>query len=132
FESGGGQPVNLKALLVCQRRWNVRLRQDRPVIGARCIKRSAGGWADEALLTRPERGRSVTLPVKLPLDNGRVSEKLHLVVTTYRFGKKRERLVLLTKGLIGHQVGPRQVRRMYARRWRAEDAKRFFGQLWHV
>jgi len=21
---------------------------------------------------------------------------------------------------------------MYARRWRAEDAKRFFGQLWHV
>ncbi len=74
----------------------------------------------------------MTLPVKLPLGKERVSEKLHLVVTTYRFGKKQERLVLLTRGLIGQKAGPRQVRRMYARRWRAEDAKRFFGQLWHV
>ena len=40
--------------------------------------------------------------------------------------------MLLTCGLHGPHMGIRQVRRMYARRWRAEDAQRFFGQLWHV
>ncbi len=132
LDRGNDRPEILKTLLLCQGRWIVRLREDRPLIGPDGTERSAGAWAEEALLTRPERGRSVTLPVKLPLGKERVSEKLHLVVTTYRFGKKQERLVLLTRGLIGQKAGPRQVRRMYARRWRAEDAKRFFGQLWHV
>ena len=132
IDRGGDRPEVFKPLLLCQQRWIVRLREDRPLIGPDGTIRSAGQWADEALLTRPERGRAVTLPVKLPLAKDRMSETLHLVVTTYRFGKKQERWVLLTRGLIGHQVGPRQVRRMYARRWRAEDAKRFFGQLWHV
>lgn len=36
------------------------------------------------------------------------------------------------RALIGHHVGPRQVRYDYALRWRAEDAKRFLGQIWHV
>jgi len=132
LDRGNDRPEILKTLLLCQDRWIVRLREDRPLIGPDGTERSAGQWAQEALLTRPERGRSVTLPVKLPLAGERVSERLHLVVTTYRFGRKQERLVLLTRGLIGQKVGPRQVRRLYARRWRAEDAKRFFGQLWHV
>lgn len=132
LDRGNDRPEIFKSLLIVQKRWIVRLREDRPLIGPDGSIRPAGTWADEALLTRPERGRAVTLPVKLPLDKERSSEKLHLVITTYRFGAKRERLVLLTRGLIGQRVGPRQVRRMYARRWRAEDAKRFFGQLWHV
>jgi hypothetical protein len=135
IDRGGDRPEIFKSLLLLQKRWIVRLREDRPLAGPDGSVRSAGAWAEEALLTRPERGRAVTLPVKLPLENSgeqSLSEKLHLVVTSYRFGRKRERLVLLTRGLIGQNVGPRQVRRMYARRWRAEDAKRFFGQLWHV
>jgi hypothetical protein len=40
--------------------------------------------------------------------------------------------MLLTCGLIGYQVGPRLVRYHYALRWRAEDAKRFLGQVCHV
>lgn len=40
--------------------------------------------------------------------------------------------MLLTCGLIGHHVGPRQVRYDYALRWRAEDAKRFLGQVCRV
>ena len=132
IDRGGDRPEVFKALLLMQPRWIVRLREDRPLVGPDGTTRPAGAWAEEALLTRPERGRAVTLAVKLPLDQGRLSETLHLVVTTYRFGKKREPLVLLTRGLIGHHVGPRQIRRLYARRWRAEDAKRFFGQLWHV
>jgi hypothetical protein len=132
LDRGNDRPEIFKSLLLVQARWIVRLREDRPLIGPDGTLRAAGVWADQALVTRPERGRAVTLPVKLPLAGGRCSETLHLVVTTYRFGKKRERLVLLTRGLIGRHVGPRQVRRMYGRRWRAEDAKRFFGQLWHV
>lgn len=132
MDRGMDRPEIFKTLLLCQKRWIVRLREDRPLIGPDGATRSAGSWAQEALVTRPERGRAVTLAVKLPLAKERVSEKLHLVITTYRFGKNREPLMLLTRGLIGRQVGPRQIRRMYARRWRAEDAKRFFGQLWHV
>jgi len=132
LDRGADRPEILRTLLLCQPRWIVRLRGDRPLIGPDGTTRAAEAWAQQALVSRPERGRSVTLPVKLPLGKERVSEKLHLVVTTYRFGKKRERLLLLTRGLIGRHVGPRQVRRLYARRWRAEDAKRFFGQLWHV
>lgn len=50
---------------------------------------------------------------------------------TYTYGQD-QRWVLLTRGLIGEHTGPRQVRHAYARRWRAEDGKRFLGQLWHV
>lgn len=132
LDRGNDRPEIFKTLLLCQKRWIVRLRQDRPLLGPDGTLRSAGQWAQEALLTRPERGRGVTLAVQLPLAGGSISERLHLVVTTYRLGKKREPLILLTRGLIGHHVGTRQVRRFYARRWRAEDAKRFFGQLWHV
>lgn len=135
IDRGGDRPEVFKSLLTLQKRWIVRLKENRPLIGPDGSERSAGAWADEALLTRPERGRVVTLPVKLPPDAvgpAGATEKLHLVTSTYRFGKNNERLVLLTRGLIGQKVGPRQVRRMYARRWRAEDAKRFFGQLWHV
>jgi hypothetical protein len=132
LDRGNDRPEILKTLLMCQKRWIVRLRDDRALVGPDGTERSAEVWAQEALLTRPERGRSVTLPVRWRLEKGRLSEKLHLVVTTYRVGKKRERLILLTRGLISQRVGPRQVRRFYARRWRAEDAKRFFGQLWHV
>jgi hypothetical protein len=132
IDRGADRPEIFKALLCYQKRWIVRLREDRPLVGPDGTRRSAQAWAQEALLTKPERGRSVTLPVRLPLGQDRLSEKLYLVVTTYRLGKRQERLLLLTHGLIGHRVGPRQVRRFYARRWRAEDAKRFFGQLWHV
>jgi hypothetical protein len=132
LDRGNDRPEVFKTLLLVQERWIVRLRDDRPLEGPDGTVRSAGEWAAEALLTRPERGRAVTLPVRLPLEDGTFSKRLHLVVTTYRFGRRRERLLLLTCGLIGRQVGPRQVRRLYARRWRAEDAKRFFGQLWHV
>lgn len=132
IDRGADRPEIFKTLLLCQKRWIVRLREDRPLIGPDGSLRSVGVWAEEALRTRPERGRGVTLAVKLPLAGGRVSETLYLVVTTYRLGEKREPLMLLTRGLVGHHVGTRQIRRMYARRWRAEDAKRFFGQLWHV
>lgn len=40
--------------------------------------------------------------------------------------------MLLTCGLIGQHVGPRQVRHDYGFRWHSEDAKRLLGQLWHV
>jgi hypothetical protein len=135
IDRGGDRPEVFKSLLLLQNRWIVRLNENRPLIGPDGACKPAGAWADEALLTRPERGKAVTLPVKLPSESGgpaSAGEKLHLVVSTYRFGKNNERLVLLTRGLIGQKVGPKQVRRMYARRWRAEDAKRFFGQLWHV
>lgn len=132
MDRGGDRPEVFSSLLTLQKKWIVRLREDRPLIGPDGTTRSAGQWADEALLTRPERGRAVTLPVKLPLGKGRVSPRLHLLVTTYRFGPRGERWVLLTCGLIENHVGPRQVRKLYARRWRAEDAKRFFGQFWHV
>jgi len=132
MDRGGDRPEVFKPLLLIQRRWIVRLRQDRKLVGSDGTVGSAGAWAEQALLTRPERGRCVTLAVKLPPEVDPTGTPLHLVVTTYRFGKKHEPLMLLTRGLIGQHVGPRQIRRMYARRWRAEDAKRFFGQLWHV
>jgi hypothetical protein len=135
IDRGGDRPEIFKSLLMLQPRWIVRLKENRPLIGPDGSERSALAWANEAILTRPKRGRVVTLPVRLPEDAvgpARSREKLHLVVTTYCFGKNSERLVLLTRELIGRKVGPKQVRRMYARRWRAEDAKRFFGQIWHV
>jgi hypothetical protein len=48
------------------------------------------------------------------------------------FASTPKQWVLLTSGLIGHRVGPRQVRYDYALRWRAEDGKRFLGQVCRV
>jgi hypothetical protein len=76
---------------------------------------------EETLRARPERGRAVTLVLRLPPAVDRSGTSPHLVVTADRFCRKRERQVFLTRGLIGHHVGLRQIRRMYARRWRAED-----------
>jgi hypothetical protein len=79
----------------------------------------------------------VTLPVRLPVDRVPQDDRsppLYLVVPIYGFirDRKLDRWTLLACGLIGHHVGPRQVRYDYALRWRAEDAKRFLGQIWHV
>lgn len=133
-DRGGNRPHILSALLTVQPRWIVRLREDRPLLGTDGSIRSAGQWADWALASRPERGRAVTVPVFLPpahVPQTKPPVKLWLVVPTYRFGSD-ERWVLLTRGLIDDHAGPRQVRHDYAMRWRAEDAKRFLGQIWHV
>lgn len=89
------------------------------------------------LANRHVRGNAVTLPVSLPPDQVRqygTPPGLHLVVPTYTFMRngKEERWMLLTCGLIGDHTGPRQVRYDYALRWRAEDAKRFLGQICHI
>lgn len=84
---------------------------------------------------RSERGRAVTLPVALPrdeIDRPPDPPPPWLVVPTYTFGDDDKRWLLLTCGLIDACVGPRQVRYVYARLWRAEDAKRILGQVWHV
>lgn len=137
MDRGGDRPEVFKTCLRLQPRWIIRLREDRPLIGPGGLRQSAGAWADHALLTRQERGRAVTLEVHLPpedLPASAAAVRLWLVVPTYSFYRngKPERLVLLTRGLIGHGTGPRQVRHHYGYRWRAEDAKRFLGQIWHV
>jgi hypothetical protein len=137
IDRGADRPEILSALLRVQKRWIVRLREDRALIGPDGRVMPAGRWAAWALANRPARGNAVTLPVSLPPDDvpqfGAVPN-LHLVVPTYTFFRngKQERWVLLTSGLIGHHVGPRQVRYDYALRWRAEDGKRFLGQVCHV
>jgi len=133
-DRGGDRPDILSALLTVQPRWIVRLREDRALLGPDGSRRSAGQWANWALANQPQRGRAVTLPVHLPAkDVPQVQPpvRLWLVVPTYTFGQD-ERWVLLTRGLIDDHTGPRQVRHEYALRWRAEDAKRFIGQIWHV
>lgn len=137
IDRGGDRPELLAPLLRVQKRWIVRLRQDRRLLGPDGTIRPAGQWADWALSNRPERGRAVTLPVSLPVGdvvqaNGPVP--LWLVVPTYTFIRngKQDRWLLLTRGLIDQHVGPRQARYTYALRWRAEDGKRFLGQLWHA
>ena len=137
IDRGGDRPEVFASLLRVQPRWIVRLRQDRPLMGPDGTARSAGQWADWALVNRPERGRTVTLPVQLPLEDVLQPEgpqPLWLVVPTYTFARngQRERWILLTRGLIDDRVGPRQVRYDYALRWRAEDGKRMLGQIWHV
>lgn len=137
IDRGADRPEILSSLLQIQKRWIVRLREDRPLIGPDGTVRSAGAWATWALANRPERGKAVTLPVSLPPDQVRqygTPPALHLLVPTYSFFRngKVDRWVLLTCGLIGHHVGPRQVRHDYALRWRAEDGKRFLGQVCHV
>lgn len=134
-DRGGDRPEVLSAWLRMQPRWIIRLRRDRPLIGPDGSLRSAGFWAEQALATRPERGRAVTWPVRLPPEqvgqNG-APERLWLVVPTYTFGYDEDRWLLLTRGLVDQHVGPRQVRHDYALRWRAEDGKRLLGQLWHI
>lgn len=137
IDRGGDRPEILSGLLRMQKRWIVRLRQDRALLGPDGTIRSAGVWAAWALQHCKARGHAVTLPVSLPADQVRQygpSPKLHLVVPTYTFmrNRKEEYWILLTCGLIGQHVGPRQVRYDYALRWRAEDGKRFLGQVGHV
>jgi hypothetical protein len=137
IDRGADRPEILSGLLRVQKRWIVRLREDRTLIGPDGTTRSTGQWADWALARLTPRGNAVTLPVRLPADRvpqDSRSPALHLVVPIYTFWRdgKPDRWTLLTCGLIGHHVGPRQVRYDYALRWRAEDAKRFLGQIWHV
>lgn len=134
YDRGGDRPEVLSSWLRTQERWVIRLREDRPLLGPDGTLRSAGQWADWALVERPERGRAVTLSVQLP--PGQVHQlgppaQLWLVVPTYTFGSG-QRWVLLTKGRIDQHASPRQVRHEYAIRWRSEDAKRLLGQIWHV
>jgi hypothetical protein len=137
IDRGADRPEILSGLLRVQKRWIVRLREDRALIGPDGTRRSTGQWADWALTHQTPRGNAVTLSVSLPADqvpqHGR-SPGLHLVVPVYSFIRngKPDRWTLLTCGLIGQHIGPRQVRYDYALRWRAEDAKRFLGQIWHV
>jgi len=136
-DRGSDRPEILSSLLGVQRQWIVRLREDRALIGPDGTIRPAGRWAEWALARRPIRGHAVTLPVRLPpqqVPQYGVPPPLHLVVPTYTFvrDRKPERWILLTCGLIGHHVGPRQVRHYQGLRWRAEDGKRFLGQLMHV
>lgn len=137
IDRGADRPEILSPLLQAQRRWIVRLREDRALIGPDGRLLPAGRWADWALAHRNPRGNAVTLAVQLPPEQVRqhgTTPPLHLVVPTYSFLRngKPDRWVLLTCGLIGHHTGPRQVRYDYALRWRAEDAKRFLGQLCRV
>lgn len=137
IDRGGDRPEILASLLRCQPRWIVRLRQDRALIGPDGTIRSAGQWAEWALASRSERGHAVTLAVQLPAKDVvqlQSPQRLWLVVPTYTFLRngKEERWILLTRGLIDQHAGPRQMRYDYALRWRAEDGKRFIGQIWHA
>lgn len=137
IDRGADRPEVLSGLLRVQKRWIVRLREDRALIGPDGRVMPAGRWADWALGNRNVRGNAVTLEVGLPPDQVPqygTPPKLFLVVPTYTFFRngKVDRWVLLTSGLVGHHVGPRQVRLDYALRWRAEDAKRFLGQVCRV
>jgi hypothetical protein len=134
MDRGGDRPEVLSALLRVQKRWVVRLREDRPLLGPGGRLMAAGRWADWALANRGARGNAVTLAVGLPpeqVPQYGTPPNLHLVVPTHTFIRsgKVDRWVLLTCGLIGRHVGPRQVRYHYALRWRAEDGKRFLGQV---
>lgn len=137
IDRGADRPEILSALLRVQRRWIVRLRQDRALIGPDGRVLSAGQWAQWALANRNVRGNAVTLAVSLPPDQVPqygTPPPLQLVVPIHTFVRsgKEERWLLLTCGLIGHHVGPRQSRHHYALRWRAEDGKRFLGQICRV
>jgi hypothetical protein len=137
-DRGADRPEILSAFLQIQPRWIIRLREDRGLIGPDGTRRSAGAWADWALAHRNPRGHAVTLPVSLPREDVWQTPhppRLDLLVPTYTFGND-ERWVLLTCGLFSGPAelrqGPRQGRHGYALRWRAEDAKRMLGQIWHV
>jgi len=116
----------LRDLLRLQVRWIIRQRGDRHLVGPEGTTRSTQQWAQHALQTRPERGRAVTLPVRLTWN----PTPLWLVIPTWE-PPGGDRQILLTRGLIDQHCGPRQVRHDYACRWRAEDGARFLGQLFH-
>lgn len=137
IDRGGDRPEILWALLRVQRRWIVRLREDRPLVGPDGRIMPAGRWADWALGNRNIRGNAATVAVSLPPDQVvqyGTTPLLHLLVPTHTFIRngKPDRWVLLTCGLIDHHVGPRQIRYDYALRWRAEDGKRFLGQVCRI
>jgi hypothetical protein len=137
IDRAADRPEVLSGLLRVQKRWVVRLRQDRALVGPDGRVLPAGQWAEWALANRPARGNAVTLAVSLPPEDVPqygTPPNLHLVVPTYAFVRngKAERWLLLTCGLIGHHVGPRQVRYDYALRWRAEDGKRFLRSLGQI
>jgi len=116
----------IEPLLRLKVRWIIRQRGDRHLIGPDGSVRSTREWADCALKTRSERGRAVTLPVRLTWN----PTPLWLVVPTWQ-PPGGDRQILLSRGLIDQRCGPRQVRHDYAYRWRAEDGARFFGQVFH-
>jgi len=133
-DRGGDRPSVLSTWLRIQPRWIIRLRGDRGLIGPDGSLRPAQAWADWALRQRTEHGHAVTLKVALPRDRiaqGPDPPPLWLVVPSYTSADGQSWL-LLTCGLIDRHAGPRQIRHDYAFRWRAEDAKRFLGQVWHV
>lgn len=113
-------------LLRLRVRWIIRQRGDRHLIGPQGSVRSAHQWAEHALKTCPQRGRAVTLPVRLTWS----PIQLWLVVPTWE-PPDGDRHILLTCGLIDQHHGPRQIRYDYAYRWRAEDGARFLGQILH-
>lgn len=134
-DRGADRPEILSYFLLVQPRWIIRLREDRPLIGPDGTKRPAGIWADWALAHHRPRGLAVILEVALPPEDVHQpphSPRLHLVVPTYTFGPQLDRWLLLTCGLVSAHRGPRQIRHDYGWRWRAEDAKRLLGQVWHV
>jgi hypothetical protein len=114
----------MEPLLRLKVRWIIRQRGDRHVIGPDGSLRSTQDWADYALKTRLERGRAVTLPVRLRWN----PTPLWLVIPTWQ-PPDGQRHILLTCGLVDQRCGPRQIRHHYAYRWRAEDGARFFGQV---
>jgi hypothetical protein len=96
IDRGADRPEILSALLRVQRRWIVRLRQDRALIGTDGRTLSAGQWAEWALANCNVRGNAVTLPVSLPPDQVPqygTPPNLHLVVPIHTFVRngKRER-----------------------------------------
>jgi hypothetical protein len=136
IDRGGDRPDILAGLRM-QPRWIVRLMENRPLRGPDGSCRSAGQWAHWALANCTPRGNAVQIPVRLVLPQfAKVVQDmpLNLLVATYGFFRngKPDRWVLLTRGLIPAHVGPRQIRHAYGLRWRAEDAKRFIGQIWHA
>jgi len=133
-DRGGDRPEVLSGLLRLHKRWVVRLREDRGLIGPDGERRPAGFWADWALSHTPARDHAAAVAVRLPpreIPQEHPPPVLRLVVPTYRFADG-DRWVLLTRGVIDADSGPGPARIAYALRWRAEDAKRFLGQIWHI
>ncbi len=134
MDRGFDRPEILASLLRFRKRWIVRLRGDRSLIGPDGIRKPARVLAKEALAVGMPRGHAVTVKVRLPPEQVRQlphAPTLWLVIPTYALGDD-EPWLLLTCGLIDQHAGRRQVRHHYALRWRAEDARRMFGQIWHM
>jgi len=133
-DRGADRPDILAECLRLQRRWIVRIREDRALVGFDGERRPAGFWADWALSHLPPRDHAVALAVRLPpkdIPQDPPPPLLWLVVPTYRFADG-DRWLLLTRGVVDQDKGPRPAATEYGLRWRAEDAKRFLGQIWHV